>query len=61
MRTVPETAGVRIRLKIEIRKENRNWNKAAANIRQKSSAGPPAARASTLTAMAAAVVPETRK
>ena len=60
MSTVPETVGVRMRRNIEIRMEQTNWKRAVTIIKAASNPGPPARRASTLTAMAAAVVPVTR-
>ena len=60
MRIIPETVGVMMRRNMEIRYEKINWKRADATTRLRSRDAPPAARASTLTAMAADVGPTKR-
>ena len=57
---MPETLGVRTLRKRDKRMEKRNWKSADATISVASNPGPPNSRASTLIAMAAAVLPVTR-
>ena len=57
IRAVPETVGVKRRRSRVIRRANANWNTEAVIARMASSAGPPACKASTVTAMAALLGP----
>ena len=58
--TVPVTVGVRIRLNSESRTEKANWKIARLTTRMASMAGPPAASAAMLTAIATPGVPMAR-
>ena len=58
--TVPVTVGVRIRLNSESRTEKTNWKIARPTTRIASRAGPPAASAAMLTAIATPEVPVAR-
>ena len=58
--TVPVTVGVRIRLNSESRIEKANWKSARHMTRTASRAGPPAASAPMLTAIATPEVPVAR-
>ena len=55
--TVPVTVGVRIRLNSESRTEKASWKSARPTTRMASRAGPPAASAAMLTAIAAPDAP----
>ena len=55
--TVPVTVGVRMRRNSDSRAEKANWNNARPITRVASNAGPPAASAAVLTAIAGAAAP----